>query len=314
MPNSEKKQEKILENNYHMMPNEAECLDPYEYRVLGHIIRRCGPNYGGECWESQSHAAASCSISRKKYNEVIEDLRDKNIIKVEKRPGKNHDITWNHPSIWKIEGFNYKKPNHSIEPVTGSVTPDEPVTLSYNPCNSQLQPPVTLSYNPCNSQLQPSMLVEEEPIKKNQIEEDVSKKSDTQSLACPDSDVLDFEDIESNSPTVMASLWHRRLLENQPNASFDYYSQEQAIIKLQRLGFTNEDIFKVFLYQQEQAQKKFPRTWLPTDLTKECKDGTQRFIYVLQECESDKGFINKWKYAISKTKKGTTTGQSSVPF
>lgn len=317
MTKTEKKQPlKILTGDFHQMPNAAEWLDPYEYRVLGHIIRRCGPHYGGQFWESMRQACAACHMSLDKYQKTIKSLVKKNVIRIEKHKGKRSIIRWNHPKEWDIELYTYEcaadLPDRSTpedESVLPHSTPDSDCTATQH---SSVLPHSTV----CTAtQYTPSNIDQKDPNKEDpSVSKSLAEARQHTHIERFDPLSLTTERLMQADSQEMASLWHRRLLMEQPNAVFQAHTQEKAINKLHVLGYSNIDIFKVFLYQKEKEQR-FPRKWLPTDLIKDTKDGTCRFQYVLSDCESNAGFINRFNYALKlETKNGTHNRQVDVPF
>lgn len=69
-----------LHKYFHMLPNlyDDAGLDPYEYRLLGHYVRR------GNCWESLNETANHCRMSRRTAIEKRDSLAAKGFIQLSK--------------------------------------------------------------------------------------------------------------------------------------------------------------------------------------------------------------------------------------
>jgi hypothetical protein len=91
-------QDKSNDHSYFSMtPNMLDdLLDPYQYRLYGHIKRVCGES--GKCWQSTRTMAKKCKMSVGKVSESKKRLKEMGLIAIEecKRPNGGlpyHSIT-----------------------------------------------------------------------------------------------------------------------------------------------------------------------------------------------------------------------------
>lgn len=89
-------------------------LDPYEFRVYGHIARR------GNCFASLEKIAATCCMSVRRVQYALKVLHEAGLIQKEKRRGRANKFTLTSPSKWlnktnreKIQKIRQKVKSHS---------------------------------------------------------------------------------------------------------------------------------------------------------------------------------------------------------
>lgn len=121
-----------------MMLNMADDdLDPFEYRLLGHYVRRCGED--GLCYESIRETARITQMGINKVQKVRDTLMDKGYVKVvkptlaEARRGATVKVTI--IDRWAENIARYKKPAVSDE-----IQPDhEGVSNPIQPVSNPIQ-------------------------------------------------------------------------------------------------------------------------------------------------------------------------------
>lgn len=80
---------------------DAYGLDPYEFRVYSHIVRRTGGKPEKECFASLATMAAICKISERKIQQVLKFLLEAGMITKEKNSGRKTDVyRVTHSSNW----------------------------------------------------------------------------------------------------------------------------------------------------------------------------------------------------------------------
>lgn len=72
-------------------------LDPYEFRLFGHISRRAGE---GTCWASMSAMAKVCGMCEDVLRRALKTLIDRQMIKREERPGRTTRLIILPPTMW----------------------------------------------------------------------------------------------------------------------------------------------------------------------------------------------------------------------
>lgn len=77
-------------------------LDPYEFRVYGHIARR------GSCFSTLDKVAATCCMSVRKVQYALKVLHAANLIHKEERKGRPSTFKLTKPSNW-LGKINSKK-------------------------------------------------------------------------------------------------------------------------------------------------------------------------------------------------------------
>lgn len=76
-------------------------LDPYEFRVYSHVVRRTGGKPERECFASLATMAEICKISERKVQQVLKFLVAAKMITKEKKSGRKTDIyRVRHSSEW----------------------------------------------------------------------------------------------------------------------------------------------------------------------------------------------------------------------
>lgn len=80
-------------------------LDPYEFRIYGHISRR------GECYSSLKTMAAICSMSVRQAQYALKKLEEKNLILKKKRKGQTDIYQITDKSSWKPPNYAKKLDN-----------------------------------------------------------------------------------------------------------------------------------------------------------------------------------------------------------
>lgn len=80
---------------------DAYGLDPYEFRVYSHIVRRTGGKPEKECFASLATMANICKISERKVQQVLKFLVEAGMITKEKNSGRKTDVyRVTHSSKW----------------------------------------------------------------------------------------------------------------------------------------------------------------------------------------------------------------------
>lgn len=69
-------------------------LDPYEFRVYGHIARR------GKCFASLEKIATTCCMSVRMVQYALKVLEEAGLIQKEERKGRANQFTLTSPSKW----------------------------------------------------------------------------------------------------------------------------------------------------------------------------------------------------------------------
>jgi Helix-turn-helix domain len=75
-------------------------LDPYEFRIYAHIVRRTGGKTKGVCFASISNISKICKISPRKTQQIIKTLLMFNFITQNKRVGRTDEYRVNASSEW----------------------------------------------------------------------------------------------------------------------------------------------------------------------------------------------------------------------
>jgi predicted transcriptional regulator len=80
---------------------DAYGLDPYEFRVYSHIVRRTGGKPEKACFASLATISAICKISERKIQQVLKFLVKAGMITKEKNLGRKTDVyRVTHSSKW----------------------------------------------------------------------------------------------------------------------------------------------------------------------------------------------------------------------
>ncbi|MBN3897397.1 MAG: hypothetical protein HWQ41_19580 [Nostoc sp. NOS(2021)] len=80
-------------------------LDPYEFRIYGHIARR------GDCYSNLKTMGAICNMSVRQAQYALKKLKDKNLITQKKRKGTTDLYQITDKSSWKQPDYNNKLDN-----------------------------------------------------------------------------------------------------------------------------------------------------------------------------------------------------------
>ena len=75
-------------------------LDPYEFRLYAHIVRRTGGKPGGVCFATIAKIAEICKMSSRKAQQAIKVLKEAKFIKQDKRPGRTDEYRVVPASEW----------------------------------------------------------------------------------------------------------------------------------------------------------------------------------------------------------------------
>lgn len=75
-------------------------LDPFEFRLLGHIVRRTGGSFDGECFASQSNISKVCKMSMSRAQKGLRLLCDGGFISKYERPGRTAVYRLRAPENW----------------------------------------------------------------------------------------------------------------------------------------------------------------------------------------------------------------------
>lgn len=75
-------------------------LDPYEFRLYAHIVRRTGGKPGGVCFSTIAKIAEICKMSSRKAQQAIKVLKEANFIQQTKRPGRTDEYRVVPASEW----------------------------------------------------------------------------------------------------------------------------------------------------------------------------------------------------------------------
>ena len=75
-------------------------LDPYEFRLYAHIVRRTGGKPEGVCFSTIANIATICKMSSRKAQQAIKVLKEAKFIKQDKRPGRTDEYRVVPASEW----------------------------------------------------------------------------------------------------------------------------------------------------------------------------------------------------------------------
>jgi hypothetical protein len=73
-------------------------LDPFEFRLYGHLARRAGT--GGQCWESVKAIAAHCRMDQKTVTAKLQMLSSYGLIRAQRRAGQTSLIVLTPSAEW----------------------------------------------------------------------------------------------------------------------------------------------------------------------------------------------------------------------
>jgi DNA-binding transcriptional regulator GbsR (MarR family) len=75
-------------------------LDPYEFRLYAHIVRRTGGKPEGICFSTIATIAEICKISSRKIQQAMKVLKEAKFIKQDKRRGRTDEYRVLPASEW----------------------------------------------------------------------------------------------------------------------------------------------------------------------------------------------------------------------
>ncbi|KYC40006.1 hypothetical protein WA1_29040 [Scytonema hofmannii PCC 7110] len=84
-------------------------LDPYEFRIYAHIVRRTGGKPEGVCFASLRKTAEICKMSMRKAQQAVKVLVKANLVTQTKRTGRTDEYRVTHIGDWvpseKLDGI-----------------------------------------------------------------------------------------------------------------------------------------------------------------------------------------------------------------
>lgn len=89
-------------------------LDPYEFRLYAHIVRRTGGKTTGECFASLSKIAKICKMSPRRAQQAIKVLLASNLVKQNKRSGRT--------DIYQVQPSNTWFPREHLTTIRKAIT------------------------------------------------------------------------------------------------------------------------------------------------------------------------------------------------
>lgn len=88
-------------------------LDPYEFRIYAHIVRRTGGKLNGVCFAKLEKTAEICKMSVRKAQYALKTLCDAGLILKEQRRGRT--------DVYKLALRNNWKPKEELEEIRRKV-------------------------------------------------------------------------------------------------------------------------------------------------------------------------------------------------
>lgn len=76
-------------------------LDPYEFRIYAHVVRRTGGRLNGECFASLKKTGEICNMSVRKAQYALKFLCDAGFLEKEQRQGRTDVYKLTPSSKWK---------------------------------------------------------------------------------------------------------------------------------------------------------------------------------------------------------------------
>lgn len=76
-------------------------LDPYEFRIYAHVVRRTGGKLEGECFAKQKKVAEICKMSVRKVQYALKTLCEAGLLVKEERKGRTDVYRLTPTSHWK---------------------------------------------------------------------------------------------------------------------------------------------------------------------------------------------------------------------
>ena len=96
----------------HNLLDEYE-LDPYEFRLYAHIVRRTGGKPEGVCFSSLRKIAGICKMSMRKAQQAMKVLIKANLVTQNKRTGRTDE--------YKVTLFNAWSPKEELDKIRKDV-------------------------------------------------------------------------------------------------------------------------------------------------------------------------------------------------
>ncbi|MBD2481506.1 helix-turn-helix domain-containing protein [Planktothrix sp. FACHB-1365] len=88
-------------------------LDPYEFRIYAHVVRRTGGKYHGECFAKLKKTAEICKMSVRKAQYSLKTLCEAGLLLKEERKGRT--------DIYKLAPKSSWKPKEELEKIRQQV-------------------------------------------------------------------------------------------------------------------------------------------------------------------------------------------------
>lgn len=146
---------------FSMAPNMLDdLLDPYQYRLYGHIKRVCGES--GECWQSTRTMAEKCKMSTGKVSEAKGELQEMGLITIKQCKRKNGGLPYHLITIVDIWKRNIEWCLSSPDE-----RPSSPSEQASSPGETKKTPPEEDPINKNRSTATPSTDVDLPPINLN---------------------------------------------------------------------------------------------------------------------------------------------------
>ena len=76
-------------------------LDPYEFRIYAHVVRRTGGKLDGKCFATQKKTADICKMSVRKVQYALKTLCEAGLLQKEERKGRTDIYRLTPRSAWK---------------------------------------------------------------------------------------------------------------------------------------------------------------------------------------------------------------------
>jgi len=112
-------------------------LSVYAFRLYARIARRASPR--GQCYESQPNMAQSCNMTRKRLKKALDELTERNMVRVTKRPGETSVITLTRQDEWADSGKG--TPGENTRATPGDTTRTTPGENDQGPRADSPAPP-----------------------------------------------------------------------------------------------------------------------------------------------------------------------------
>ena len=76
-------------------------LDPYEFRIYAHVVRRTGGKLNGKCFATQKKTADICKMSVRKVQYALKTLCEAGLLQKEERKGRTDIYRLTPTSAWR---------------------------------------------------------------------------------------------------------------------------------------------------------------------------------------------------------------------